>query len=134
MSEDIKNSIDHLGQKMKEGFDKVQDEFGKVRTEMSEGFDKVQDEFGKVRTEMSDGFDEMGIMIKESFDETYKRLDSIESRLNAIEADIAALKMRMDAVEEALDKIDRLTLIDYRRRIEYVEQEVRRLKQAVALK
>ncbi len=134
MSDDNKLTIDDLALQMKQGFDNVDKKFDDFDQKMKQGFDNVDKKFDDVNQKIQEQSDEIGIMVKQGFDEVSGQFKVVNARLDSIEDDIAAIKQRLDVIEEMLDKIDRLTLVDYRRRIEYLEGEVRQLKKVVLLR
>ena len=70
-----------MNNKMDTGFNKVYEEFDKVRSEMADEFSKVRsemaDEFGKVRSEMTDEFGK----VYDEFGNVYSEIKSVRMTL-----------------------------------------------------
>jgi chromosome segregation ATPase len=121
-------TIDELGKEMREGFSRLDKRLDGV-DKRSDGVDARLDGMDK---KIEDGFEEIAVMVKEGFNDVTSSIREMLKRLDVLEREIAAIKQRLDIIEEKLDAIERLSLIDHRRRIEYLEAEVRHLKEIVS--
>ena len=65
-------------------------------------------------------------MVQRGFKETAKKED-VEKRFDAVD-------MRLDGVEDRLERIGKLMLVDHKRRIERLEEQVKDLRDLLAIK
>jgi len=72
-----------------------------------------------MENEKSTTIDELARMIKKGFDDTAKKAD---------------VGLRFDKIENRLDRIEKLLIEDHQKRIEKLEDEMKELKAALALK
>ena len=70
--------------------------------------------------------DDLAAMIQRGFKEMVKK-DDLERRFDGVER-------RFDAVDVRLDRIEKLLLVDHERRIERLEEQVKDLRDLLALK
>ena len=72
--------------------------------------------------------DQLAAMIQEGFKSTASKED-----LKAVNARLDGIDSRLDGIDGRLDRIEHQILADYGRRIESLEQELKRLKDALAV-
>lgn len=70
--------------------------------------------------------DALAAMIQRGFSEVAKKHD-VAKRFDAIDK-------RFDAVEDRLERIEKLMLVDHKRRIERLEEQVKDLRDLLAIK
>jgi len=70
--------------------------------------------------------DDLAAMVQTGFKDTAKQSD--------MDAGFDAVDKRFDAVDERLDRIEKLILVDHKRRIERLEGEMKDLKDLLAVK
>lgn len=79
-------------------------------------------------------------IVQTGFLETAKKgdLDIVRGDLNFVKSDLDTIKKEMKAgfkaVDERFDRIEKLILADHKRRIEKLEEEVRDLKNLLAVR
>ena len=70
--------------------------------------------------------DALAAMVQRGFGEVAKKHD-VDKRFDAIDK-------RFDAVDDRLDRIEKLMLVDHKRRIERLEEQVKDLRDLLAIK
>jgi hypothetical protein len=70
--------------------------------------------------------EDLAAMIQRGFKEMAKRTD--------MDRGFAAVDKRFDVVEDRLDRIEKLMLVDHKRRIERLEDQVKDLRDLLAIK
>jgi len=70
--------------------------------------------------------EELARMIEKGFDETAKK--------EKVDSQFGGMNLRFDKVEDRLERIEKLVLADHKRRIEKLEEEVKELRELLAVK
>jgi archaellum component FlaC len=70
--------------------------------------------------------DELAVMIQHGFAETARKGD-VDRRFDGVDK-------RLDAIEDKLESIEKLILADHKRRIERLEEQVKELRDLLAVK
>ena len=70
--------------------------------------------------------DTLAAMVQRGFSEVAKKRD-VDKRFDAIDK-------RFDAVDDRLDRIEKLMLVDHKRRIERLEEQVKDLRDLLPIK
>ncbi len=78
-----------------------------------------------MKQEKSITIDQLARMVQKGFEETSKKSD-----LNNLRTDLNNLRTEMN---ERFDKVEKIILADYKRRLEQVESDMRLLKNALAI-
>ena len=70
--------------------------------------------------------DDLAGMVQKGFEETAKK-DEVDSQFSGVNE-------RFDKIEDRLESIEKLILADHKRRIEQLEDEVKELRELLAVK
>lgn len=71
--------------------------------------------------------DDLAVMVQKGFNGVDERFDGVDDKFEG-------MNKRFDIIEDKLESIEKLILVDHKRRIERLETEVRELKDLFAMK
>ena len=77
--------------------------------------------------------EDLAIMIQKGFKETAKK-EEVNQQFEGVNQQFEGVNQRFDRVEQRLEKIEKLILADHKRRIEKLEENVKDLKELLAIK
>jgi predicted nuclease with TOPRIM domain len=80
--------LDHLNQRVDEGFERMDKEFARVDKRFDEGFERMDQEFARVDKRLDDGFQRMN----DEFARVDKRFDKVEDAIVTLSGSIESLR------------------------------------------